>query len=173
MKLIRFQWKIFLFIFLVFLAIPIFWGTTFSSKARADESCNALLADLSQYLQFPANEVVMLHMTNYQNNQQWWGGYTKTSLSRSANGHLIGSGDRLISTRLIILPGNGFRPSQPFSIREPDPISYDIDPRTGKITFQGQYTHDMTCIGNKFALVGIEGGDAFETLTFSKDTGPR
>ena len=92
---------------------------------------------------------------------------------------IVGSGSRLISTRTIPLGDpstrGGFdtRPRQPFSIQEPDPMSHDIDPQTGKITFQGQYTHDMTCIGNKFAVVGIAGGDALETFTFAKSIAPR
>lgn len=175
MKIIRFRRNLLFVISLIFLTTALLWGTTFSFKARADESCDALLSDLSQYLQFPNNEVTVLHMTNYQANQQWWGGYTKTTLARSANGHLVGNGSRLISTRLIQLPGGGpfGGPSQPFSIREPDPISYDINPQSRKITFQGQYTHDMTCIGNKFVIVGIGGGDALESFTFSKSAGPR
>jgi hypothetical protein len=116
-------------------------------------------------------------MTNYQANQQGWGGYTEIRLGRSANGHLVGSGSRLISTRTIPLgnlSGGGFdtRPRQPFSIQEPDPMSYDIDPQSGKITFQGQYgPYDMTCLGNKFAIVNT--WDSLETFTFFKTRGPR
>lgn len=120
----------------------------------------------------------MHHMTNYQANQQSWGGYTETRLDRSANGHLVGSGSRLISTRTIPLgnpsTGGGFdtRPMQPFSIKEPDPMSYDIDPQSGQITFQGQYgPYDMTCIANKFAIVNT--WDSLETFTFSKWSGPK
>ncbi|KAM3091310.1 hypothetical protein ACKFKF_33500 [Phormidesmis sp. 146-12] len=95
------------------MTLPLLWGTTRSLKATADESCNALLSDLSQYLQAPNNKVVMLHMTNYQTAQQWWGGYTQTRLRRKANGHLVGNGKR------VILSGQ----SQPPSTRNPEPIS--------------------------------------------------
>lgn len=146
--------------------------TKFSFEARADVSCNSLLSDLNQHLQFPPNEVAVLHMTNYQANQQWWGGYTETRLRRSQNGHLVGEGSRLISSRSIDLGGGGpfGGQSQPFSVRNPDPISYDINPQ-GKITFQGQYgPYEMTCLGNKFVIVNT--GDSIETFTFTKSTGP-
>jgi hypothetical protein len=147
------------------------WGTTFSSKARADASCNALLSDLNQHLQLPRGEVGVLHMTNYQANNQWWGGYTGPSLQRDKNGHLIGKGNRLISSRTITI-GSGFGQLQPFSIKTPDPMSYDIDPQSGKITFQGQYSpYDMTCLGNKFAIVNTS--DSLETFTFSKGFAPK
>jgi hypothetical protein len=110
-------------------------------------------------------------MTNYQAKGQWWGGWTQTSLRKSQNGHLVGTGSRLISSRLINIGGEGFGQSQPFNIKAPDPISYDIDPQ-GKITFQGQYgPYQMTCLDNKFAIVNS--GDSIETFTFSKSTGPR
>jgi hypothetical protein len=176
MKIIRFQRNFLFVIPLSFLTMVLFWGTTFSFKARADASCNALLSDLSQYLQGYPSSVSVLHMTNYQANKQWWGGYTQEILSRSANGHLEGSGSRLISTRTIEVgnpsPGGFGGPTQPFSIKEPDPMSYDIDPQSGKITFQGRYgPYDMTCLGNKFAIVNT--WDSLETFTFDKFLRPR
>jgi hypothetical protein len=155
MKITRFRTNSFFVSSITFLTVSLLWGTALSLKATADESCNELLSDLSQYLQFPNNKVMMLHMTNYQTARQWWGGYTQTRLRRKANGHLIGNGKRVILE------------DQPRASNV-EPISYDIDPQSGVITFQGQYTHDMTCIGNKFAIVGIEGGDAVETFTFTK-----
>ena len=151
---------------------PIHNGHPFDFQLKTDTSCNALLSDLSQHLQTSLGEVTVLHMTNYQAQEQWWGGWTQTRLRRSQNGHLVGTGSRLISSRSIDLGGGGpfGGQSQPFSVRSPDPMSYDIDPQ-GKITFQGQYgPYQMTCLDNKFAIVNS--GDSIETFTFSKSTGP-
>ena len=48
------------------LVTPIHQKRHFDVAIKTDTSCNALLSDLSQYLQFPSNEVAVLHMTNYQ-----------------------------------------------------------------------------------------------------------
>jgi hypothetical protein len=141
-------------------------------------SCTAFLSDLN--LQSPLVEVTVQHMTNYRADRgfPWWGGYTKTRLFKSPNGHIVGSGSRLISDRRVAVIGAGtdifgeLIADQPFSIKRPDPMSYDIDPKRGKITFQGQYgPYDMICVGNKFAVVNT--GDSLETFSFSKITGPR
>jgi hypothetical protein len=170
MSKIRFKRNFFLVISWFSLTTVFSWGTTFSLRARADASCQPLLSNLSQHLQLPRGEVYMLHMTNYQANNQWWGGYADISLRRSNNGHLIAQGNRLISSRTTTL-GRGFGQLQPFSIRQPEPITYDIDPQSGTITFLGQYgPYDMTCIGNKFAIVNTS--DSLETFTFSKGFAP-
>jgi hypothetical protein len=159
-----------------------FWTMIFSFKASADTSCNVLLSDLANHLKSPTGQVSLQHLTNYQANGQWWGGYTTVSLrlsriGRVGNEDLVGSGSRLISSRFINLGGGGFGQSQPFSVRQPDPMSYVISIRkvgiqTGTITFQGKYgPYDMTCLGDKFAIVNT--GDSIETFTFSKSFGPR
>ena len=139
---------------------------------QADASCTALLTDLSDHLNFSSNTVTVIHMTNYQANNQWWGGYTQINLYRNNNGHLVGSGDRLISSRGITLGAvNTFGYVQPFNVQQPDPMSYDIDPQARRITFQGQYgPYNMTCLDNKFAIVNT--GDSIETFTFTKGTNP-
>lgn len=143
---------------------------TLSLQAHAATSCTALLTDLSQYLYYPPNNVTIIHMTNYQANGQWWGGWTQTQLYRGMNGHLVGTGNRLISNRLENLGGGGFGQMQPFSIRQPEWISYDID-LDGRIILDGQYgPYQMTCEGNKFAF--FNSGDSLENFSFSKGTGP-
>jgi len=155
--------------------------------AKADTSCNQLLSDLASHLKTSRGIVSLQHTTNYQANGQWWGGYTKTSLSLISSppnlqigfpgrDNLVGSGSRLISNRLRTLPGPGpgpfaFGQTQPFDIQKPDPISYSIDVRKGTIIFQGRYgPYEINCIGNKFAIVNT--GDSIETFTFGKSVGP-
>lgn len=176
MKTIRHFKHFFLSISLLLSTTTFFWTTTFSFKAKADASCNVLLSDLSQYLNSSYyNRVTLIHMTNYQANNQWFGGYTQASLSKNYNGHLIGSDNRLLSSRIITLSNNNtgfdFGRSQPFDVLQPDPISYDIDPQTATIVFDNQYgPYDITCVGNKFAIVNS--GDSIETFSFTKSAVP-
>jgi hypothetical protein len=132
-----------------------------------DPSCKKLMSNLDNMY-----NIQMRHMTNYEANNQSWGGYTTVSLAEK-NGLLVGSGNRLISTRIRVLdqtpppPGGFFGNStlQPFDVKQPDPMSYSIDTHTGKITFQGVYgPYSMTCASDKFAIVNT--GDSIETFVF-------
>jgi hypothetical protein len=148
---------------LVVLASNLFGAIAFPTKASADESCRALLTDLSNYLNASlGNQVTVLHMTTYQANGLQFGGYTFGVLSRLPNGNLVGSSNRLISTRVV--PGTG----QPFDRNQPDPISYFINLQQTTILLSGQYgPYDLTCRANKFAIV--DSGDSLETFTFTKE----
>jgi len=146
-----------------------------------DESCSVLMSDLSNFLLYSNNQVTIHHLTNYKTVNNSFGGYTEASLSKDIYGYFTGSGNRLLSTRLVpvvqptydlLNPSFGISATQPFDVQQPDPISYKIDPVGRKITFNGQYgPYNMTCLDDKFAIVNT--GDSIETFTFFKFTGPR
>lgn len=82
------------------------------AEALTDPSCGKLLGDLYAYLAAPLTTVDVLHMSNYQANGQWWGGYTRAELSRGwssprpgtvelTRARLVGSGIRLLSSRMV------------------------------------------------------------------------
>lgn len=150
-----------------------------SQPAQADTSCNALLEDLANHLRSPLGLVSLQHMTNYQANGQWWGGYTQVPLllrgpgafSRVGDDYLVGSGGRLLSSRSVRV-GGGFGIDQPFNIYKADPMSYKISLKRGTITFQDKYgPYDMSCLGTKFLVVNT--GDSIETFSFNKTIGPK
>jgi hypothetical protein len=147
---------------LVVLASNLFGAIAFPTKASADESCRALLTDLSNYLSTSPNQQVnVIHMTNYQANRFHFGGYTFVQLQRLPNGNLVGSSNRLLSTRYDRKTG------QLFDMKQPEPISYFIDVANTTILLSGQYgPYDMTCLGDKFAIVNS--WDSLETFTFEK-----
>jgi hypothetical protein len=151
------------------------------AEALPDPSCTKLLGDLYAYLATPVSTVAVLHMSNYQANGQWWGGYTRAELSRGWSSskagtvdvnrvRLVGSGIRLSSAsrKPIEAPNGGFRSesTQPFWEGKPEAMSYEIT-MAGQITFGGKYgPYEMTCMGDKFAIVN--GYDSFETFSFVK-----
>jgi hypothetical protein len=146
-------------------------GTTYTPGVAllpysGDPSCRKLMLDL-RFM----DSIELQHMTNLKTSDQTWGGYTSARLGNQG-GVLVGSGNRLISSRLrildqIIRPGDlfGTSTSQPFDAKQPDPISYSIDTYTGKIKFWGVYgPYSMTCASDKFAIVNT--GDSIETFVF-------
>jgi hypothetical protein len=155
------------------------WTTTFSSTARADQSCSTLLQSLRNSLN-GGSGVSMQHMTNYQTNTQRFGGYTEADIS--VNGFFfVGSANRLLSSRSLYVstspssvnpPSFGSGYSQPFYVKQPDPISYKINTADNTMTFNGQYgPYPMTCLGDKFAIVNTS--DSIETFVFVTLTRPR
>jgi hypothetical protein len=146
-------------------------GTTYTPGGAilsysGDPSCRNLMLDL-RFM----DSIDLQHMTNLKTSDQTWGGYTSARLGNQG-GVLVGSGNRLVSSRLrildqIIQPGDlfGTSTSQPFDAKQPDPISYSIDTYTGKIKFWGVYgPYSMTCASDKFAIVNT--GDSIETFVF-------
>ena len=79
-------------------------GDELGFEARAEASCNALLAQL-RTARDNGFDVVAHHMTNFQvprtsGAPDWWAGST-VALLRLVNGHLVGDGDRLFSNRVL------------------------------------------------------------------------
>ena len=162
------------------------YGAASLRVSNPDQSCSVLMSDLSNFLLYSGNTVAIHHLTNYQTVNTSFGGYTAASLRRDIYGNFIGSGNRLLSTRALTLDapppptfdpnnpsfGGGGGRSQPFDLQQPDPISYEINPLTLKITFNGKYgPYNMTCLDDKFAIVNTD--DSIETFTFSKIAEPR
>lgn len=110
----------------------------------------------------PGTSAGVIHTTNFlvqdTTTFNWFGGYTGVTLSL-VNGHLVGAGSRLHSDRFT----DSTR-TQPFDARQPEFISYDIDPN-GKLTFDGAFgPFDPVCYFDKFMVV--PGATAVEVLSF-------
>ena len=132
------------------------------SEARADASCNVLIAQL-RAVQGNSRYVAAHHITHFQipatsGAPDWWVG-AAVGFLRSVNGHMVGDGDRLFSNRVLNL--------QPFDVNRPTPIHYDIDP-AGKVTFDGVWGPlDPKCFANKFMI--LVGSTAIEAFVFDLD----
>ncbi len=123
------------------------------TPSLADQSCVALLNDLRNHL--VRGKVRVHHATNYLTAQQSFGGWTQCWLDRAPANGFAGGCNRYILRESPALNGT-------FS-SQPEQMIYNIS-ADAKIKFGKYGPYEMSCIGDKFAVVNT--WDSIETMVF-------